>query len=374
MTRLRLRPGRVREVLEAGEGWQRLLVEVDDPEAPGPAPAWHDTGWLGPLAPGDRVILNTTAVWLGLGSGGQHFVYWVEGREPPPFPGPEAGHIVKLRYSPAQLRVQAVEERHGVHAALAPGQDVRDALAGLPVVVGTLHSQLAPAVAGIAAALPGARVVYVLTDGGALPARLSRTVRELGAAGLLVGTISCGHAYGGDLEAVTPASALVAARRLLDADAAVALMGPGVVGTGTALGTTALEAAALVDTVAALGGRPVFAVRLGAADARARHRGVSHHALTALALMHAAALVAVPFGRRARAVLGALRAAGLAGRHLPCLADGHPGLRRLAQAGIEPRTMGRGPAEEPEFFLAASAAGYLAGRLAAAAREGRRGA
>lgn len=370
--RIRFRAGVVREVVHSGPGWQELRVDVEEtpgaPAEPGaPACAWHDSSWLGPVSPGDRVILNTTAVWLGLGTGGRHFVYWVAGRErwEEQAPAPDPGHIVKLRYTPAQVRVHTVEEALGAEAALPPGSpEVDAALAGLPVVVGTLHSQLAPVAGGVAAAFPGARVVHVHTDGGALPARFSRLGRELREAGLLAASISCGHAYGGDLEAVTPYSALVAAARVLRADVVVAVMGPGVVGTGTALGTTALEAAALVDAVAGLGGRPVFALRAGVADRRSRHRGVSHHAVTALRLARSSALVALPAGQAFRRTAAALRAAGLDTRHVLCAVDGRPGLERLRRAGVRVTTMGRGPDEEPAFFLAAAAAGYMAGILA----------
>ena len=57
-------------------------------------------------------------------------------------------------------------------------------------------------------------------------------------------------------------SALALARHALDADITVVAMGPGVVGTGTRLGTTALEAAPALDAAAALGGQPVLCARV----------------------------------------------------------------------------------------------------------------
>ncbi len=47
---------------------------------------------VGPVAVGDHVVLNTTAVGLGLGTGGVHLVMAVEGREDgePAGPGHEA--------------------------------------------------------------------------------------------------------------------------------------------------------------------------------------------------------------------------------------------------------------------------------------------
>ena len=55
------------------------------------------------------------------------------------------------------------------------------------------------------------------------------------------------------------ASGLGLAAHVLDADAVVVGMGPGVVGTGTRLGTTGIEVAPILDSVAAMGGRPCCA-------------------------------------------------------------------------------------------------------------------
>ena len=78
----------------------------------------------------------------------------------------------------------------------------------------------------------------------------------------------------------------------LDADLVVVAMGPGVVGTGAALGTTAVEAAPVLDAVAALGGDAVLCVRASQADERPRHRGVSHHVHTVLDLVRTRTTVA----------------------------------------------------------------------------------
>ena len=61
--------------------------------------------------------------------------------------------------------------------------------------------QLAPVLLAIAHDRPGSRVVYVMSDQGALPMAFSRSVAELRASGLLAGTVTVGQAFGGDLEA-----------------------------------------------------------------------------------------------------------------------------------------------------------------------------
>src|SRR5690606_19372647 len=65
--------GRVERVVEERPGIQRLAVTVDGRPAGGPVPAVCFPQLTGPVAAGHRVLLNTTAVDLGLGSGGFHF-------------------------------------------------------------------------------------------------------------------------------------------------------------------------------------------------------------------------------------------------------------------------------------------------------------
>ena len=84
----------------------------------------------------------------------------------------EAGHIIKGRYLPCQQAVLTLEEQEKYAAVWE-----RD-LEGLPVLVGQLHSQIAPAAAGLS--LSGrSRVAYIMTDAAALPLAFSRLVRDL---------------------------------------------------------------------------------------------------------------------------------------------------------------------------------------------------
>ena len=109
--------------------------------------------------PGDRVLLNTSALDLGLGTGGYALVIALPDRLPPDPDGP--GHLVKARYTPLQTCVLGADEQGSAyHEVLADADD----LGGMPVVVADLHSAL-PAVlaafysermpgAGPAAAVP----------------------------------------------------------------------------------------------------------------------------------------------------------------------------------------------------------------------------
>ena len=132
-------------------------------------------------------------------------------------------------------------------------------------------------------------------------------------------------------------------------------MGPGVVGSGSPLGTTAVEVASVLDTAAALDGSPVAALRMSSGDERPRHQGLSHHARTALDLTRSRVLVPVPAGQ---VVVGLER-------HDVRSVDPPDVAGLLTEAGLTVTTMGRGPTEDPLFFLAAGAAGHLAGTLLA---------
>ncbi len=325
--------------------------------------------------PGDRVLLNTTALELGLGTGGYALVVAVPDRLPP---DPViTGRLVKGRYTPLQATVLGADEQGSPHHDV-----LRDAddLSGMPVVVADLHSALPAVLAGVFSrpgragghgprsghACRGAspRVVYVMQDGGALPAWFSRTCAALRDAGWLTAVITTGQAFGGDLETVTVHTGLLAARHVLGADVAIVTQGPGNLGTGTRWGFSGVAAGEAVNAVAALGGRPVACLRISDADPRERHSGISHHSLTAYGRVALArADVVVPglpgeFGRRVAA-----EAAPLGGRHaiVTVPVEGLEAALRSCPAPLS--TMGRGLDEDRAYFLAAAAAGRHASWL-----------
>jgi len=355
-----VREGIVVEIIQRREGATLAWVEVQGRRER----AVCYPALTGAIEPGDRVALNTTAVTLGLGTGGHHFVTAVWGRTAD-LEGP--GHIMKVRYTPSQVRVLAVEEEESpYHHALSVIPD----LAGLPVAACGLHSQLPVVAAAIKAACPRARVAYVMTDGAALPAAVSDVLARLRKSGLVDTVITAGHAFGGDLEAVTVHSALAAAKVAARADAVIVAMGPGVVGTGTPLGSTALEQALVLDAACDLGGRGVPVIRVSFADARERHRGISHHALTCLTrFVHHRLTVPLPalsrheWRARLEEQTAGLRACG----HRIRWRDGAEALARaerlLAREGIRVTSMGRSAREDPAFFEAAAAAGEEAAGL-----------
>ena len=350
-----------RRATVAGTAWlgpdvQEVRLEFDD----GSAGRGIVLGELvGEVGRGDEVIANTTAVELGLGSGGYHFVLWNLSRLT--LDVPSGGHIMKLRYTPLQLNVEAVEERLACDEGRP--EDISGALEGMPVVAGTLHSQLPAVALAYKDARPGGRLVYIMTDGGSLPMKFSRTVRFLTEAGLLYSTVTCGNAFGGEYEAVNIFGALVAAREVCGADAAVVLMGPGIVGTGSAVGFTGMEQGTVINAAGSLGGRPIAIARITFGDSRERHQGLSHHTVSALkygACLPATVPIPKMSGSKRERVWSQIKRSGIEETHRVLEVDGESVLGLIEQSGHNPTVMGRTPAEEPEFFMAAGAAGYAA--------------
>ena len=310
---------------------------------------------------GDRVLLNVGALALGLGTGGYAFVVALPDRLPADAPSTvDSGHIVKARYTPLQAIVLGVEEEASPHHAVLTDADDLD---GLPVVTADLHSALPAVLAGIRATRPDAVVAYLMTDGAALPAWFSRTLDAL--RDHLAGTVTVGQAFGGDIEAATVHSGLLAARHVLGADLVVVAQGPGNLGSGTRWGFSGVAVGEAVNAVAALGGRPVGALRVSAADARSRHRGVSHHSLTAYGRVALApADLVLPAGLEpdfAAELTAAL--APLLGRHrvVTVPTSGLDAALRTSPAPLS--TMGRGLDDDYPYFLTAAAAGRHAASL-----------
>ena len=84
--------------------------------------------------------LNVTAVRLSLGTGGNHFVGWVN-RPPRRPPDPGAHHEIALH--PWQIALRTGEEQGSPHHELLRD---RRSLEGAPVLIGELHSMLPVAV------------------------------------------------------------------------------------------------------------------------------------------------------------------------------------------------------------------------------------
>jgi hypothetical protein len=332
--------GEARAVRPWTSGAELVDVAVNEDEV---RQALSYTALTGAIQPGDQVLINTTARSLNLGTGGFDFVVANLTRPAAMNLGP--GHIVKGRYLPCQHAVLTLEEQPQYRNIW--DQD----LGGLPVIACELHSQIAPVVAGLT--ISGhQRIVYVMTDGAALPYPFSRLADSLRSAGHLTASITCGQAFGGDHETVTLHSALLAARHILNADAVVVAQGPGNAGTGTRTGFSGIEQAECLNATAALGGTPICAARISSADSRERHRGISHHTVTVLNMALAQCIEPVPHGTNTSL---------LPARHDIRQVEGaEAALTWLAATGINVTTMGRTVEQDQDYFLAAAAAGVAA--------------
>src|SRR5689334_4509573 len=133
---IRIRRATVVRVDGGRPGLLRLTVDVEGVPG-GEARAIAYPVLSGPVSPGDAVLLNTTAVDMGLGSGGWHFVIAVERPHDLEPEGPHPGRTMKLRYTPEQVAVAAVEEERSPHHAT---MTTADTLEGVPVVWVPLHS------------------------------------------------------------------------------------------------------------------------------------------------------------------------------------------------------------------------------------------
>jgi hypothetical protein len=180
---------------------------------------------------------------------------------------------------------------------------------------------------------------------------------------LLQGAITCGQAFGGDLEAVNLYSALAVAKEVLKADILLVGQGPGNVGTHTDLGFSGVEQGQAVNAVASLGGTAIVAPRISFAESRPRHYGISRHTITTLQRVALGGLL-LPIPRlpeaQAEILYRILDALNLDMEIQPVVVNADQSLEYLLQSGIEATTMGRRVEEDRAFFLAAAAAGLLA--------------
>jgi hypothetical protein len=148
---------------------------------------------------------------------------------------------------------------------------------------------------------------------------------------------------------------------VLGAEVAVVTQGPGNLGTGTRWGFSGVAVGEAVNAAAVLGGRPVGALRISAADPRPRHHGISHHSLTAYGRVALArADLVVPDGLPDELIAGL---APLAARHriVTVATAGLDAALRASPARLS--TMGRSLDADHPYFLANAAAGRHAAAL-----------
>lgn len=308
----------------------------------------------GDVEVGDSVVLNTTAVNLSLGTGGEHFVISNLSKNRRGLE--KKGHIMKLRYTPMQTQVLAAEEEDSeAHDIINQFKNLDDSV----FIVGTLHSMLAPIAAHLKWKRNDLKINYIMTDGGALPSSFSKNIKQLKSLNIIDNVITAGNAFGGDYEAVNIYTALIIAKEVLNSDITIVSMGPGIAGTGTKYGFSGVEQGYIVDAVKALGGKSVSVPRVSFGDKRERHKGISHHSLTIFTELtnNRTDLVLPELDDIERTVLESqVSNSGLENRHNIVYKKGTDVKAAMDHYGLNIKTMGRGYDQDEAFFLTLGAA------------------
>jgi hypothetical protein len=341
----------VLEILNEDNDKSELMIEIEHEIKK----ALNYNRITGKVRPGDRILVNTTAGTLKLGTGGIHFVManlcnTRKDYEP-------GGHGIKLRYTPVQLKVSYSEEDGSEYKKI---YNMPLDLKGKNVFFGELHSMLPPLCAALKS-LGGKsiKVTYIMTDHGALPASFSRNIDELRKKGLLDYTITIGNSFGGDFECMNIYTALQTASARIKSDAIIISMGPGIAGTGTKYGFSGLELAFYIDFVLSYTESCHYIPRIGFHDARERHKGISHHTLTILSeLLAKPVSVTLPWMDRTsmRAVIEQIMNFRINKAHKLSIMDGSYIRESMKESDLFTKTMGRGISEEPYFYFAIGAA------------------
>jgi len=373
---MRLVTAEVTKAFKTTHGVQRLAVRYLNAQGKlTRGEAFRYVALAPPCEAGDRIIINTTAIDLSLGTGGLSPVLVnltaIERSGPVVFddPVPGGAHIMKLRYTPLQHEVLSVEEPDSpFHEIMSKATSLK----GTPVVCCELHSQVPLIAAAIKHKKPDAHIVFCMTDEAALLASFSTLLVEMRTAGLLDASITCGQAFGGDYEAVNLFSGMLAASAVCEADVIICAQGPGLVGTATRFGHGGLSQAEALNAASVLDGVPIAALRVSFADARQRHLGISHHTITALGRV-CLVKAAIPFPlnlptEQEEFIENQLVESGLVQRHEVVKVNFSES--QIEMCGLEVTTMGRTQGDDPAFFSASFAAGIFAAQLLDARQNG----
>lgn len=309
----------------------------------------------------DNVMLNTTGIELGLGTGGYHFVICNYSNSSKNLDG--AGHIMKLRYTPFQMKCLAAEEEASPYHKLF---DEFKSLDNHIFVVATLHSMVAPICAMIKYLNCDIKINYIMTDGGALPLHFSNTITDLKQKGILNSTITIGHAFGGDLECINIYTGLIASKEIFKGDVTIISMGPGIVGTGTKYGFTGIEQGYIVDAINNLGGRAIIVPRISFKDKRERHYGISHHTVTVLSeITNTKAYLVLPSFNKSKEeyLMSQIKEAKIDKKHSIIFQSGEGIVKAMNKFNLNTTSMGRSMEDDIDYFITLGAVGHYVANL-----------
>lgn len=344
---LKVRRAEIESVEAADSRLERVTIRLSSGQL---RPAISYPQLTGSLSVGERVLVNTEALDLGLGSGGYDIVLAGLGQDVDDLDGTGA-HAMKLNYTPLQHSVNLIEEHQEEE-----GRPLDE------VIVLALHSQLSAAAFALKADAPDARVAYLQTAGGALPGALSDTVAELIERDILSAHVTVSPCFGAPYEAATVIGAVQACQEVLGCGVALVGPGPGIQGSASRFGHGGMQALESAQAGLCLGVRPVLAPRVSEADSRERHRGLSHHTATVLAFLLAPVEVAIAEETAHADLVDALRNADRHDRHVISAVATEDHFDQFLESGLPAECMGRRPRDDPSFFRQALAAGRVAAR------------
>lgn len=351
---LNLKTGMVEKVIDVRGNAIELIVSVDNKSEK--AIAYKRL--IEDIHEGSEVILNTTAKDLKLGTGGYHFV--LANPQNTIKRSKEHGHIMKLRYTPIQIKVNSAEEQESRYHDIF---NKFTSLKKMPVLIGGLHSILAPLTVVLKGLNSNLRIGYIMTDGGALPIDFSKTVHNLKEKGYLDGTITIGHAFGGDLECINIYNGLIAAKEILKCDICIVAMGPGIIGTGTKYGFTGTEQGNIIDAVTDLKGIPICVPRISFMDKRERHFGISHHTITVLSkISKTRSYIGIPkfSSDKVSIIKTQIVKHNIDKKHDVVFSEFNDIIEILKKTDIKMSTMGRSLEDDIDYFLTVAVNGKIA--------------
>jgi hypothetical protein len=313
----------------------------------------------------DLVVINTIGNRLGLGTGGYNFVYLNLSNK---MEAEEAldrnhGHIIKMKYTPGQIRVKTVEERIEFKNVF----DVEPKLLPRPVIYTILHSMISPLVTTIKYIRPNAIISCVFTYGGAMNANNSFTLKKLRSSELINSVITTGECYGGDYESINITTGIIFGFNQLNSDIIIVCCGPGVAGSSTFYGFSTFDFIGLIYISKLLGLCPVLIPRISMAYKRERHIGVSMQSLSILQTIDFP--VHVPIYKDNEDIEGfnyiynQLRDYGIINKHKIQFIDDPVIKKNIDFVDVNTRVMGRTYFEDPWFFNNCSSAGVYSVEL-----------
>lgn len=303
----------------------------------------------------DKVVLNTTAIELNLGTGGFHYIMYNYENESMELKG--TGHIMKLRYTPYQLRCLVAEEEESPYHNIF--KEFKS-LEGHICISATLHSMIGPISTMIKYLNQNIKINYIMTDGGALPISFSKTVRDLKNKGILENTITIGHAFGGDLECTNIYTGLIASKEIFNGDVTIISMGPGIVGTGTKYGFTGIEQGYIIDAINNIGGYVVAVPRISFQDKRNRHFGISHHTITVLSeITNTESNLILPVLDKEKNdyIIKQIKQSNIDSKHNVIFHNGIEVEEAMSSYDLNIKSMGRTIKEDKDYFTALGSVG-----------------